>query len=213
MAVDPGDDTALEDPQRWNRYAYVGNSPIGYVDPDGRFSKPTHIDITRIATGSRALAQGVADVDNGFLGLPDATFNREGHFGSSDKADDLLQRSIDAELRGEHAKAQKLLKKALHLYQDDIGHRDSSGNRVGWWAHLFREIGDAFINDCKFSPDCELRPDFEKKKKAAIDKTRDKMQERKKALEGGAVSCYIPPDTVDEKIREMRERFNGGPGR
>jgi RHS repeat-associated protein len=26
----------LEDPQRWNRYAYVRNNPLKYVDPDGR---------------------------------------------------------------------------------------------------------------------------------------------------------------------------------
>jgi RHS repeat-associated protein len=27
---------ALPDPQRWNRYAYVRNNPLRYVDPDGR---------------------------------------------------------------------------------------------------------------------------------------------------------------------------------
>jgi len=27
---------ALVDPQRWNRYAYVRNNPLKYVDPDGR---------------------------------------------------------------------------------------------------------------------------------------------------------------------------------
>src|SRR5262245_23983313 len=27
---------ALTNPQRWNRYAYVSNSPLRYVDPDGR---------------------------------------------------------------------------------------------------------------------------------------------------------------------------------
>ncbi|MGH9895547.1 MAG: RHS repeat-associated core domain-containing protein, partial [bacterium] len=35
MAVDPGDDTEAEDPQSWNRYAYVGNNPLAYADPDG----------------------------------------------------------------------------------------------------------------------------------------------------------------------------------
>jgi len=35
--VDPlmGTETALVDPQRWNRYAYVGNRPTRLVDPDG----------------------------------------------------------------------------------------------------------------------------------------------------------------------------------
>jgi RHS repeat-associated protein len=30
----------LEDPQRWNRYAYVRNNPLKYVDPDGRQMVP-----------------------------------------------------------------------------------------------------------------------------------------------------------------------------
>ena len=31
---------ALVDPQQWNRYVYVRNNPLRYVDPDGRCSKP-----------------------------------------------------------------------------------------------------------------------------------------------------------------------------
>ena len=36
--VDPlmGTEVALEDPQRWNRYSYVGNRPTRIIDPDGR---------------------------------------------------------------------------------------------------------------------------------------------------------------------------------
>lgn len=36
LAVDPGNDTALEDPQSWNKYAYVRNNPLVLIDPDGR---------------------------------------------------------------------------------------------------------------------------------------------------------------------------------
>jgi len=35
MAVDPGDDTELEDPQSWNKYVYVRNNPLVRTDPTG----------------------------------------------------------------------------------------------------------------------------------------------------------------------------------
>ena len=35
MAVDPGDDTDPEDPQSWNKYAYVRNNPLKSIDPKG----------------------------------------------------------------------------------------------------------------------------------------------------------------------------------
>jgi hypothetical protein len=35
LAVDPGNDTSLEGPQTWNKYAYVRNNPILYNDPKG----------------------------------------------------------------------------------------------------------------------------------------------------------------------------------
>jgi RHS repeat-associated protein len=37
FSVDPGDDSLLTDPQRWNRYAYVRNNPVNANDPDGKF--------------------------------------------------------------------------------------------------------------------------------------------------------------------------------
>jgi RHS repeat-associated protein len=35
MAVDPGNDTTVGDPQSWNKYSYTGNNPLIYIDPNG----------------------------------------------------------------------------------------------------------------------------------------------------------------------------------
>lgn len=37
LTVDPqGDSASLKAPQSWNRYSYVGNNPLAWIDPDGR---------------------------------------------------------------------------------------------------------------------------------------------------------------------------------
>lgn len=33
--MDPGDDSALEDSQSWNKYTYVRNNPLAFIDPNG----------------------------------------------------------------------------------------------------------------------------------------------------------------------------------
>jgi len=59
-------DQALVDPQRWNRYTYVRNNPLRYVDPDGRAIE-TLWDAFNIGLGFTSL------VDN----------LRQGNFGSA----------------------------------------------------------------------------------------------------------------------------------
>ena len=46
---------ALVDPQRWNRYVYVRNNPLRYVDPDGRWLFDVH---GRLTDAALALAAG-----------------------------------------------------------------------------------------------------------------------------------------------------------
>ncbi len=47
------------DPQRWNRYAYVRNNPLRYVDPDGKILE-TPWDIFNITLGLASLGANVA---------------------------------------------------------------------------------------------------------------------------------------------------------
>jgi RHS repeat-associated protein len=65
LSVDPvlDVDEALTDPQRWNRYAYVRNSPLAYIDPDGR--NPVRALITLISE-SPALQRAIVEAAKRF---------------------------------------------------------------------------------------------------------------------------------------------------
>src|SRR6266540_1130384 len=49
-------DKALVDPQRWNRYVYVRNNPLRYVDPDGRAIE-TVWDLISLGLSAKAVWQ------------------------------------------------------------------------------------------------------------------------------------------------------------
>ena len=60
---------ALKRPQLWNRYVYVTNNPLRKVDPDGRWEKDVHYELTRVlarAVGfSPDAARAIAEADQG----------------------------------------------------------------------------------------------------------------------------------------------------
>jgi RHS repeat-associated protein len=116
---------ALVDPQKWNRYAYVQNDPLRYVDPDGRYGIDVHYYLTfalAYAAGYRSddsanrIARAdlsvdlehdplrVSEAERGKWHFPDATrlAEVEGAFG---------RRQSNADLGTN-----------LHVYQDSFSH-------------------------------------------------------------------------------------------
>jgi hypothetical protein len=66
-------------PQSWNRYAYVLNNPLRKIDPDGRYNRDVHQDLT-IAL---AYAAGFSATDAREIGLADQAIDDK--FGAGDK--------------------------------------------------------------------------------------------------------------------------------
>jgi RHS repeat-associated protein len=96
---------AMANPQRWNKYAYVSNNPLRKIDPDGRWERDVHYELTRVlarAAGftprsaeSVAFANEFTDVNPatspmGVIPWGPAVRRRESfHFTSSERRDDL----------------------------------------------------------------------------------------------------------------------------
>jgi RHS repeat-associated protein len=68
LAVDPsGESIVLEDPQSWNRYAYTGNNPLKYIDPDGQLKFDSMDAASEYAKARNYLVQseaGAATINN-----------------------------------------------------------------------------------------------------------------------------------------------------
>ena len=132
----------LADPQLLNLYSYVRNNPLGYVDPDGRFLKRDHFrqindwfSPFRDRKGIEKFARAVADVD--WLLGSSALFHPSWHFGRMQTANAMLAQAIEAYKSGDILGARTYLAVSVHAATDDAAHRDSKGEEIGWWEHLY----------------------------------------------------------------------------
>jgi RHS repeat-associated protein len=127
----------LLDPQRWNRYAYALNSPLGYVDRDGRW--PTRKLLVHQNSIDRVLPQlSKSDRDILKAAQVEADMHQSNADASQhamrslrpnqsvedarDKANDFvsinLQMARDLEAKGLHESAMRYLGFAMHTLQD-----------------------------------------------------------------------------------------------
>jgi uncharacterized protein RhaS with RHS repeats len=74
MAVDPGGDTELENPQTWNKYTYVRNNPLIAIDPDGRDTYLVNRQLAIFGAGATSRSNAVSHT---FVVTTDAQGNVE----------------------------------------------------------------------------------------------------------------------------------------
>ena len=68
VSVDPAGSADKREPQSWNRYSYVRNNPVRFVDPDGRVLE-TAWDALNVGLGAASLADNVGKGNYGAAAL------------------------------------------------------------------------------------------------------------------------------------------------
>ena len=128
----------LVDPQRWNRYVYVQDNPLRYVDPDGRYGVDVHYWMTwalaRAAGYSHDSALEIATADasvdrrhNPFNPLFDFDARGDYHFPSAAR-----EREVEAALDSGRLSLTEF-GAVLHVLQDASSHADYGK----FFGHLF----------------------------------------------------------------------------
>jgi len=178
------------DPQSWNRYAYAGNSPVTFSDPDGRAKWLVHYEMAKRAGFSEDFAKAVANADKvgGFDWAPkwDPLFRPWGHFSSARLAVAWWARAARLEQRGRPEAAKKLRARGVHLIHDRVWHTTLSGRHIGPIEHFFRIILDIIVpGPPRFNPDRENRPDRME--------LEEKSVEQSQALKEGRLQIDEPP--------------------
>jgi RHS repeat-associated protein len=188
MAVDPGDDTGLEDPQSWNLYRYAANNPLLYFDPDGseiQISTPSgwyHYYVTYTQGGPLVQAE------------------LEAHMGPS--SPDLEFAGHDPELRSEE-------RGRLRQAQTDPKF-DAEGNYVGAKVRLNEEnVYSVELDDVLFHETGHVYDYRQNTKEAVSDDKRGKKGDRAKE---GRAEAFKKDDARLKKGKAPKKEWKGSLG-
>lgn len=145
MEVDPEDDSVLEAPQSWNRYAYVRNNPLAFLDPSGKDRIEAHNQRMQAslersaydrATAAR-MAMGTGEVDRGVFS--NVVLSPELHFGGEAMLNRIVNEAINAYGTGDSELGDDLRRLGGHL-ATDMGIHEG----VGPLKHLGLKIAGFF---------------------------------------------------------------------
>ncbi len=170
-SVDPLNSGTLADPQTWNRYSYVDNNPLSFVDPNGRSEKPVHVVHTkRVLRGQgfrsaaiRAISLANVRTDTNLIHRMTPRLHATSVFESDPvanrrgirKAGKLLDKAIRQANKGRSRRAARTLGMALHTREDAVAHapvgnltltvlEEVFGSGERWATHDARDLSVLF---------------------------------------------------------------------
>jgi RHS repeat-associated protein len=139
-----------------NWYAYVGNNPLYWVDPEGLWDPDVHWRWAKTAAATagfndldaRRIAQAAHDIDNV------RTLGREPHYGDrQDYANRMAQEGIDLWHAGKRREALERWGRGAHALEDEYAHRD-----ISKLDHVIATIFNFFTGNYNIEDPVRLRP-------------------------------------------------------
>lgn len=126
----------LLDPQQWNRYTYVTNNPLRYVDPDGRYGIDVHYYLTYTLAAAAGyssdaacnIAWADANIDVKFNPWTCSTEQRrQWHFPDDARVAELVDTFT-------HHQEEVAFGQALHVFQDSYSHAEYGPRAGHFWT-------------------------------------------------------------------------------